>query len=151
MVSRVLGKGSGRHGVPEGLAYNSVEALEVPGFFRLRAEMKVPGRVWLQWETQPQNGGTRFIKSARFAPNGLSGILCWNVLFPAHAFIFSDLIRAVGKLAMEMQTEGQGRGGHAGVTGGCPRRGGAHVHATAPRHAFGARRGCLVWQRKPFL
>jgi uncharacterized protein YbjT (DUF2867 family) len=91
--------------VGEAVDFWRVEALEAPGLLRLRAEMKVPGRAWLQWETQPENGGTRLIQTARFAPDGLSGVLYWNALFPAHAFIFSDLIRAVGKLAMEMRGE----------------------------------------------
>jgi hypothetical protein len=92
--------------VGEAVDFWRVEALETPTLLRLRAEMRVPGRAWLQWETQPENGGTRLIQTARFAPDGLPGILYWNALFPAHAFIFSDLIAAVGKLAMEMKGEG---------------------------------------------
>lgn len=87
----------------EALDFWRVESLDPPALLRLRAEMKVPGRAWLQWEAQPESGGTRLIQTALFAPNGLSGILYWRALFPAHAFIFSDLIEAVGELALEMK------------------------------------------------
>jgi hypothetical protein len=35
-----------------------VERVETPNLLRLRAEMKVPGRAWLQWEAVANEGGT---------------------------------------------------------------------------------------------
>jgi len=85
----------------ESVDFWRVEAMEPGRLLRLRAEMKVPGRAWLQWEALPEDGGTRLVQKALFAPSGLPGILYWHVLFVFHAFIFSSLIDAVGKLALE--------------------------------------------------
>ncbi|TVP75775.1 MAG: SDR family oxidoreductase [Gemmatimonadales bacterium] len=85
----------------EALDFWRVEALEEDRLLRLRAEMKVPGKAWLQWEALPEEGGTRLVQKALFQPSGLPGILYWYAIFPIHAFIFSDLVDAVGRLAEE--------------------------------------------------
>jgi hypothetical protein len=72
-----------------------VERVEPPNLLRLRAEMKVPGRAWLQWEAVPEDGGTQLVQTAIFEPIGLSGHLYWNVLYPVHKIIFSGLVRAI--------------------------------------------------------
>jgi uncharacterized protein YbjT (DUF2867 family) len=69
------------------------------GLLRLRAEMKVPGRAWLQFEAIPEDGGTRLVQTALFAPKGLPGAAYWYGLYPLHAFIFRDMLRAVGREA----------------------------------------------------
>jgi hypothetical protein len=68
----------------------------------LRAEMKVPGRAWLQFDTKLVNGSTQLTQTAYFAPKGLFGILYWYGLYPLHANIFSGLIRAVADAAEKM-------------------------------------------------
>ena len=74
-----------------------VEAVEVGRLLRLRAEMKVPGRAWLQFQAETLGSTrTRLIQTAFFAPKGLFGLLYWYLLWPVHGFIFSRLI---GKLA----------------------------------------------------
>lgn len=65
----------------------------------LRAEMKVPGRAWLQFETNPVEAGTQLTQTAYFAPKGLFGLVYWYSLYPIHARIFSGLIRAVADVA----------------------------------------------------
>lgn len=86
--------------VGDALDFWRVEALEPDHKMLLRAEMKVPGRAWLQFEAQPlEPGGTRLIQTAYFAPKGLLGFLYWHVLYPIHARIFSGLIKAVGNTA----------------------------------------------------
>jgi uncharacterized protein YbjT (DUF2867 family) len=83
-----------------------VEAVEAGRLVRLRAEMKVPGRAWLQFQAEtlgPER--TRLIQTAYFAPKGLFGLLYWYLLWPVHGFIFSRLI---GKLA-ERATARAGR------------------------------------------
>lgn len=87
--------------VGEALDFWRVEAIEPDRLLRLRAEMRVPGRAWIQWEALPENGGTRLVQTAMFAPEGLPGALYWYALVPAHALIFSDLIDAVAGLAAE--------------------------------------------------
>ncbi len=89
--------------VGEAVDFWRVEALEPGRMLRLRAEMKVPGRAWLQWEAIPEGEGTRLVQSAIFAPSGLPGILYWYALFFAHAFIFSAMVDAVGRLAHRIE------------------------------------------------
>ncbi len=76
-----------------------VERVEPPNLLRLRAEMKVPGRAWLQWETVPENGNTQLVQTALFEPIGLAGHLYWNLLYPVHKIIFSGLVRAIASRA----------------------------------------------------
>ncbi len=78
----------------DALDFWRVEAVEPDRMFRLRAEMKVPGDAWLQFEARPQSEGeTLLLQTAFFAPKGLSGFLYWYVLYPIHGLIFSGMIR----------------------------------------------------------
>ena len=73
-----------------------VEAVEPDRLLRLRAEMKVPGRAWLQFEAIPQSERTtRVVQTAFFAPKGLFGVLYWYGLFPIHNLIFGGMVRRV--------------------------------------------------------
>lgn len=77
-----------------------VEAIEPGRLLRLHAEMKVPGRAWLQFRAEPLNGNqTQLIQTAFFAPRGLFGLLYWYALYPFHGFIFSRLIRKLAERA----------------------------------------------------
>ena len=58
----------------DALDFWRVEAFEPNGFLRLRAEMKLPGRAWLQFEAEPDNGGTILTQTAVFDPTGLAGL-----------------------------------------------------------------------------
>jgi uncharacterized protein YbjT (DUF2867 family) len=74
----------------------------VPGrLMRLQAEMKVPGRAWLQFEAVPEDGKTRLIQSALFAPKGFLGWIYWYSIFPIHKLLFDRLIDAVAALAKQ--------------------------------------------------
>jgi hypothetical protein len=78
-----------------------VEAVEPGHLLRLRAEMKVPGRAWLQFQAEPLEAGrTRLSQTAYFAPRGLSGILYWYLLYPIHGYMFSRLIRTIAEGAV---------------------------------------------------
>lgn len=81
----------------EAVDFWRVEEVVRPELLRLRAEMKVPGRAWLQWEVRPEGDGSRLVQTAIFEPKGLAGTLYWYVLYPLHALIFSDLARAVAR------------------------------------------------------
>ncbi len=76
-----------------------VELIEQPRVLRLRAEAKLPGKAWLQWETVPERGGTRLTQTAAFAPRGLPGALYWYLLYPFHRLIFTAMIKAIGEQA----------------------------------------------------
>jgi hypothetical protein len=83
----------------DALDFWRVEAVEPGRLLRLRAEMKVPGRAWLQFEAVQEDGGTRLVQTAYFAPHGLAGHLYWYALYPIHAAIFSGLVRRLAERA----------------------------------------------------
>ncbi|NND74191.1 MAG: SDR family oxidoreductase [Ilumatobacter sp.] len=67
-----------------------------PDLFRLRAEMKLPGRAWLEWETSTgDDGASRVVQRARYAPSGLWGRLYWVLLIPFHSVIFPIMLRRI--------------------------------------------------------
>jgi uncharacterized protein YbjT (DUF2867 family) len=74
-----------------------VEEVRPDEFLRLRAEMRVPGRAWLQYEVTDDAAGSRLVQTAFFEPKGLSGRLYWYLLLPAHLFIFRGSIRELAK------------------------------------------------------
>ena len=86
--------------VGDPLDFWRVEMVEPGRRLRLRAEMRVPGRAWLEFKAAPQAGGqTRLTQTAFFEPKGLFGLLYWYALYPIHALIFSGLIRRIGEPA----------------------------------------------------
>ncbi len=83
--------------VGDALDFWRVEAVEPNRLLRLRAEMKVPGKAWLEFEVRESAGsaGTLFSQTAVFAPKGLAGLAYWYLLYPVHALIFRNLIRRI--------------------------------------------------------
>jgi hypothetical protein len=78
----------------ESLDFWRVESVEPDRLMRLRAEMKVPGKAWLQFESIPQSEGrTLLSETAYFAPKGFWGFVYWYAMWPFHAFLFDGLIR----------------------------------------------------------
>jgi uncharacterized protein YbjT (DUF2867 family) len=92
----------------DALDFWRVEAVEPDRLLRLRAEMKVPGRAWLQFEMLPEGDGTLLVQAAYFAPKGLPGLAYWYTLLPVHRRIFSGMIAA---LAAAASRPGARRGG----------------------------------------
>jgi hypothetical protein len=64
------------------------------GLLRLKAESGLPGECWLEFQATPQEDGCRLEQTVFFAPRGLLGFLCWNLLRPVHHQIFTALLRA---------------------------------------------------------
>ena len=86
--------------VGESLDFWRVEAIEPGRMLRLRAEMKVPGKAWLEFQSLPQpEGNTLLTQTAYYAPRGIFGFLYWYALYPIHAFIFSGMIHKVAERA----------------------------------------------------
>jgi hypothetical protein len=86
--------------VGEALDFWRVEAILPNRLIRLRAEMKVPGKAWLEFQSIPQpDGKTLLMQTAYFAARGLAGFLYWYLLYPIHGFIFSGLIRKIAERA----------------------------------------------------
>jgi uncharacterized protein YbjT (DUF2867 family) len=88
-------------GVGDTLDFWRVEAYEPNRRLRLAAEMKVPGRAWLEFEVVPDDGGARVYQTAVFEPTGLSGLLYWYVLLPVHAMIFGGMLRKIARRACD--------------------------------------------------
>lgn len=72
-----------------------VEALEPGRMLRLRAEMKVPGRAWLQFEVTGENARSVVRQTAIFEPHGVGGLLYWYALYPVHRLIFKGMLRGI--------------------------------------------------------
>lgn len=67
---------------------------------RLAAEMKVPGRAWLEFEVTEEDGVCKVRQTAIFDPVGLFGIVYWYSLFPLHEFVFRGMLRNICKAAV---------------------------------------------------
>jgi uncharacterized protein YbjT (DUF2867 family) len=82
-----------------------VDAIEPDRLLRLSAEMKVPGRAWLQFEVSPAEdaSGTIISQTAIFDPAGLFGLVYWYSLWPFHGYIFGGMLKnlAVAATAAE--------------------------------------------------
>lgn len=76
-----------------------VEAYEADRLLRLGAEMKLPGRAWLQFEVDADSGAAMIRQTAIFDPVGLFGLLYWYGLYPFHALIFASLLRGIARAA----------------------------------------------------
>jgi uncharacterized protein YbjT (DUF2867 family) len=86
--------------VGDALDFWRVEAVEHDRLLRLRAEMKVPGLAWLEFEAEEREGRYTLLRqTAFFAPRGVWGLIYWWVLYPVHALIFSLLVRRVASRA----------------------------------------------------
>ena len=85
--------------VGDALDFWRVEEIRRPDVLRLRAEMKVPGRAWLQYEVVPDGDGSRLLQTAFFEPKGLPGLAYWYLLYPAHAVIFRGMVRKLARQA----------------------------------------------------
>lgn len=72
-----------------------VEAYEPDRRLRLAAEMKLPGRAWLEFEVQPDAEGVAIRQTAVFDPIGLLGLLYWYAVYPLHARVFAGMLREV--------------------------------------------------------
>jgi len=84
----------------EAVDFWRVEKLDRGHFLRLRAEMKVPGRAWLEFTVQPRpGGGSRLVQRAIFFPTGLGGRLYWAAVLPFHGIIFSGMATTIAKTA----------------------------------------------------
>jgi uncharacterized protein YbjT (DUF2867 family) len=72
-----------------------VEAIEPGHLLRLAAEMRLPGRAWLQFEVTPENGGSLVRQTALFDPVGLGGLVYWYGLWGIHQMVFAGMLRNI--------------------------------------------------------
>lgn len=78
------------------------EVVEPPNRLLLRAEMKLPGRAWLRFESWPEGEGTRLLITALMEPHGLPGWLYWWSTYPYHRWGFRALARILAGRAEKM-------------------------------------------------
>ena len=86
-----------------------VDALEAGRMLRLRAEMKLPGRAWLQFEVTGDATRSVIMQTAIFEPRGVTGLLYWYGLYPVHRLIFNGMLRGIAGQATRMSAGSQAR------------------------------------------
>jgi uncharacterized protein YbjT (DUF2867 family) len=74
-----------------------VEAFEPDRRLRLAAEMKLPGRAWLEFEVTAEATGSTIRQTAIFDPVGLLGLLYWYAMYPLHHVLFTGMLRGILK------------------------------------------------------
>jgi len=81
--------------VGESLDFWRVEDLIPNERLLLYAQMKVPGKAWLEFKIK----GDELVQTAYFYPRGLWGRLYWYMLTPVHDLVFRNMIRSIVKKA----------------------------------------------------
>lgn len=77
-----------------------VEAFEPNRLLRLAAEMKLPGRAWLEFEVTGDDFTATIRQTAIFDPVGLFGRLYWYALYPFHHLVFGGMLRRIAAAAL---------------------------------------------------
>jgi len=85
----------------EAIDFWRVEAVEPGTVLRLRAEMKLPGEAWIEWEAHQTGEGSNLVQSAWFRPRGLSGRLYWWVMLPVHRAVLPRMACRIAATAEE--------------------------------------------------
>lgn len=83
-----------------------VEACEPDRRLRLVAEMKLPGRAWLEFEVEGDATTSQIRQTAIFDPVGLWGQLYWYALYPLHSLIFAGMLRHIARASAETVASG---------------------------------------------
>lgn len=85
----------------DALDFWRVEAFEPNHLLRLVAEMKVPGRAWLEFEVTGNAKSSTIRQTAIFDPVGLTGLVYWYGLFPVHQLVFQGMLNGIAKAALK--------------------------------------------------
>lgn len=72
-----------------------VEEHDPNHFLRLAAEMKLPGRAWLEFEVTGDDFSSTIRQTAIFDPVGLLGLIYWYALYPLHQLVFAGMLRGI--------------------------------------------------------
>ena len=87
----------------DALDFWRVEDIVDGELLRLRAEMKLPGRAWLDLGiVHDDAAGTLFHQRAVFAPKGLWGRLYWWSVYPFHGIVFGGMQRNIARQAEQL-------------------------------------------------
>jgi uncharacterized protein YbjT (DUF2867 family) len=88
-----------------------VERLESGRLLLLAAEMKIPGRLWLQFEVEPTEDHAVIRQTTVFDPSGYVGLAYWYLLYPVHNHVFSRMLRGIQRAIQPVSSPGAGSGG----------------------------------------
>ncbi len=92
--------------VGEPVDFWRVEERTYPNLLRLRAEMKMPGKAWLEFRVEPRaDGGSVLHQRAVFWPRGLAGHSYWWAVAPFHAFVFPPMAKRIVEQAQTFTSE----------------------------------------------
>ncbi|OGS07285.1 MAG: hypothetical protein A2270_08650 [Elusimicrobia bacterium RIFOXYA12_FULL_51_18] len=84
----------------EPLDFWRVERVIEGSMLLLRAEMKLPGKGWLQFQADKESGGSSILRqTAYFEPLGFFGYIYWYSLYPLHKLIFAGLAAEIKRRA----------------------------------------------------
>jgi hypothetical protein len=83
-----------------------VERLEPGRLLRLAAEMKLPGRLWLQFEVDPAEHCSVIRQTTVFDPAGYVGLAYWYLLYPVHHRVFSRMLRGIQRASSRSASAG---------------------------------------------
>lgn len=81
--------------VGDTLDFWRVEVFEPHRRLRLVAEMKLPGRAWLEFEVEGSALGSMIRQTAVFDPIDVSGLIYWYGIYPLHQFVFAGMLRGI--------------------------------------------------------
>ncbi len=81
-----------------------IEKFEQDHLLRLSAEMKVPGRAWLEFEVNGDKNSSTIRQTAIFDPVGLFGRLYWYALYPVHQLVFSGMLKGIAESAKKVSS-----------------------------------------------
>ncbi len=76
-----------------------VEVFEPGHRLKLQAEMRLPGRAWLEFEVSGEGSKSVIRQTAIFDPLGLPGLMYWYGLYPLHTVMFSKMLQRIGQAA----------------------------------------------------
>ncbi len=89
--------------VGDALDFWRVDAYEPGKLLRLRAEMRLPGKAWLEFEVQRHDASTSlFRQTAFFEPRGLFGYIYWYSVAVFHGFIFANMATRIVRMAEQL-------------------------------------------------
>jgi uncharacterized protein YbjT (DUF2867 family) len=91
--------------VGDPLDFWRVEVFEPDRLLRLAAEMKLPGRAWLEFEVTGTEGSSTIRQTAIFDPVGLFGLMYWYALYPVHQLVFGGMLRGIATAALKVSEQ----------------------------------------------
>jgi uncharacterized protein YbjT (DUF2867 family) len=92
-------------GINDVIDFWRVEDYKINERLLLRAEMKLPGRAWLEFRIQKSDKRNCLSVKAHYQTRGLWGRLYWYLFLPFHIFIFKGLIQQIERISDEEQSE----------------------------------------------